>query len=100
MPHNGYSHNLQASPVEVRREHTPRRQTARATLAVPPRQARMVGLSSSNGLSGSGVCYTAGRRDFASLNHARDSRRNMVTINKTIENSPWPSCRSEGRSFL
>jgi hypothetical protein len=41
--------------LKVLREHTARRQTARATLAVPPRQARQVAYSSSNGLSGSGV---------------------------------------------
>jgi hypothetical protein len=45
--------------LKVLREHIARRQTARRTLAVPPRQARQVAHSSANGLSGSGVCYTA-----------------------------------------
>ena len=47
--------------LKVGREDTARRQTARATLAIPPRQARMVALNPSNGLSGSRVGYTAGR---------------------------------------
>ena len=45
--------------LKILREDTPRRQTARAPLAIPPRQARKVALCSSSGLAGSGVCYTA-----------------------------------------
>ena len=46
--------------LKVLREHIACRQVARGTLAVPPRQARLIALSSSNGPSGSGVCYAAG----------------------------------------
>jgi hypothetical protein len=45
--------------LKVLREGIACRQTARATLAVPPRQAREAALNSTNGLSGSGVGYTA-----------------------------------------
>jgi len=45
--------------LKVGREDNARRQTARVTLAVPPRQARETALNSLNGLPGSGVCYTA-----------------------------------------
>ncbi len=38
----------------------PRSQTARRTLAVPPRQARMAAPSSTDSPSGSGACYAAG----------------------------------------
>jgi len=36
-PSNKETHNLPASPVKILREHNARRQTARATHAVPPR---------------------------------------------------------------
>ena len=44
--------------MKVRRKHIARRQVARGILAVPPQQARLVVLNTSNGPSGSGVCYT------------------------------------------
>jgi hypothetical protein len=66
--------------LKVGREDTPRRQTARATLAVPPRQARQLALNSSNGLSGSGVCYTAGSAELVTPTPTRDAYIRSASI--------------------
>ncbi len=60
LPHNGPGHILRGPLQRVHREDTaPAPETAKGTLAVPPRQARIAAPGPTDAPSGSGPCYAA-----------------------------------------